>query len=439
MNRLSRNADSSSPPRAEIGPHCIAVIVALAVAPACRYDDSGLAYEPPPNAEPLLGCNGVCHGNAASIAPPVDLQGNEDTASTGVGAHQAHLKIDPGWHLQVVCADCHKIPVGIGDPEHMDGDNVAELTFSDRSTADGAVQPTWENGQCANSYCHGATTSGGNLRTPLWTEPTGQPLACDTCHGFPPVSPPHEQETACGGCHTTVSDVPSPGPNDFLNPDSHINGQVDTADPEQPACDSCHGSNGQPAPPNDLEGLTDSTAVGAHRAHVGGSDWRQTLYCTQCHITPLNNDDPGHRDGDNIAEITFDTLNPTALYNPASATCTNLYCHGNGQSQEVSMVWNQDLADLRNNCSACHSTDGDDMSGRHEVHLDVEDGSIDCEACHYTVVDAQRNFLDPSLHINGNHEVVLRNNVGSWDAVNQRCQSGPCHGGNKKWLPGNDD
>lgn len=419
-------------------PRYLSAIVGLAAAvglSGCSFDTSITPYEPPPNVLPQLGCNGACHGDESNLAPPRDLQGNVETSAPGVGAHRSHLNIDPGWHLQVACVDCHSMPDGVDDPGHLDGDNIAELTFSRRSTGNGLVEITWDGSQCSNAYCHGATLTGGNLVSPIWTEPTGEPLACDTCHGFPPL-PPHEQASACGTCHTTVADVPAPGPDDFLNPDSHINGTVETAEPGLEACDSCHGGEGQPAPPNALNGSTDvaDRGVGAHRAHVSGSDWRQTLYCTQCHITPLNVDDPGHIDGDNLAEVTFDGLNPNAIYSSGVASCSNLYCHGNGRNQNGAMTWNQDLPDLRNNCSACHSDTGNGMSGRHQLHLQSPFELIDCEACHHTVVDVQRNFLDPSLHINGNHEVVLRGNVGSWDAVNQRCQFGPCHGGNKQWL-----
>ena len=420
----------------------LAVSLAGLVGPlACSYDQGGFIYEAPPNADPLLGCNGACHGDAYSVAPPGDLQGNTDPTSPGIGAHRVHLQTAPGWHLKVECVDCHVVPETIDDPGHMDGDDVVELTFSQRATNFGAMPTTWENARCTNSACHGAATTGGAQTTPLWTDQRAQSLGCNDCHGFPPP-PPHDASDDCGTCHTTVLPGGPPNKSSFLTPNTHINGTVETiqigepGEPPPQTCYDCHGSLYQPNPPSDLDGNTDVSysGVGAHQAHVGTSNWRRLLYCDQCHDVPVNIGDPGHIDGDGVAEVRFDALNPNGTY--ANNQCSNLYCHGNGRNQLGSFPWNVDVLDLDNNCTACHSSDGNGMSGRHQEHLQSAQQAIDCEACHVAVIGPGRNFVDPELHINGNHDVeIAGGGNGVWDAANHRCQNGPCHNGNKQWFP----
>ena len=45
----------------------------------------------------------------------------------------------------------------------------------------------------------------------------------------------------------------------------------------------------------------------AHREHLGVSDWRRSLLCSDCHSVPTAVDTPGHLDGDDVAEVPFDS------------------------------------------------------------------------------------------------------------------------------------
>jgi predicted CxxxxCH...CXXCH cytochrome family protein len=176
----------------------------------------------------------------------------------------------------------------------------------------------------------------------------------------------------------------------------------------------------------DLAGNTDPTApgVGAHRAHVGPSEWRRELYCSQCHVVPVNIGDPGHVDGDNVAEITFDGLNPQGTFDRATSTCSNLYCHGNGWNQLGTKTWTQPGA---LNCTSCHNTNGEEMSGKHKKHFEK---GYDCVDCHRDVINAQRAIITPDLHLNGVHDVKMAQ--GTYDPATRFCTNIACHN-NKKW------
>lgn len=311
------------------------------------------------------------------------------------------------------------MPAEVGDPGHIDTAAPAEVTFSPLSTQGGTA--AWNGATCANVYCHGATLAGGTLTEPSWTVVDGSQDACGSCHGFPPPAP-HPESDDCGSCHPTIQ----PGTVNFLDPGRHINGIIDVTDDVQ-ACDSCHGGGGVSAPPADLDGNTDRTApgVGAHREHIGPSDWHLELNCAQCHQVPTGVGDPGHIDGDNQAEVTFDNLNPDAAYDPATNTSQNLYCHGNGWNRLGSMTWTE-AVDV--GCGSCHRGDGDNMSGEHDEHIGDD---VACSDCHSKVVNQARDIIGPSYHVNGLHEVDMAGG-GTFDPVTGQCTNIACHN-NECW------
>ncbi|WP_428262480.1 CxxxxCH/CxxCH domain c-type cytochrome [Haliangium sp.] len=408
------------------------------MASGCTFDGSGLGgtpleenpppAPPPPNADLQLGCSGTCHGDEDSTAPPLDIEGGTDTESIGVGAHRSHINPAPTFHRAVQCDDCHTVPAAVGDDGHLDGDDVAELTFGDVATANGTAASWDRDNTTCTVYCHGASLEdgGGSLTTPDWTRVDDTQNRCGTCHGAPPPEP-HPSDTNCGTCHPTMK----PGTLEFLDPASHINGELDVVDGALDAvCGSCHGEGDESSPPRDLAGNTERSApgVGAHRQHVGDSDWHRDLSCVQCHVVPVQVDDPDHIDGDNIAEMTFDTLNPTASYDRDNVTCTNVYCHSDGGKEFETMVWTDDVT---LDCDSCH----DDrprrrgrfgLSGEHRRHLDDGNDDITCGDCHADVISGDRDFVDPDLHINGVFDVTLRDG-GSFDAAAKRCSNVACH------------
>jgi predicted CxxxxCH...CXXCH cytochrome family protein len=174
--------------------------------------------------------------------------------------------------------------------------------------------------------------------------------------------------------------------------------------------------------------------VGAHRDHDGPSIWHRELSCAQCHIVPISVDSAGHIDGDNVAEIGFDGLNPLATYQAETATCANLYCHGNGSTKLGQRVWTDDLT---LDCDSCHDDgsgslrdddddddEGDELSGEHREHIRE---NIACFQCHAAVVDQSLGFVDPDLHINGVFDVSMADG-GAFDPAARRCSDVGCHG-----------
>jgi predicted CxxxxCH...CXXCH cytochrome family protein len=393
----------------------LAIVLAGCLGEVATMDD-GPADDPAPNDEPLAGCAITCHGADTTNAPPKSISGAMETTAVGVGAHQSHLIAAPTWHRKVECADCHVVPTDIASPGHMDGDNVAEVIFSGVAGAS-----TWTGATCT-THCHGQTDWGGTKNEPVWTQVDGTQSTCGSCHGAPPP-PPHPTEMNCATCHPTMEENSL----SFRDPASHINGVVDLVDSAVTrGCTTCHGSTNS-APPRDLAGNTARTAkgVGAHQQHLGTSTWHREVTCSNCHVVPTALDSPGHRDGDNIAEVIFDTLNPGAVYTAGTTTCSTNYCHGNGRGSNGTISW---LTTGPLACNACHATNGQGMSGDHSKHINGE--NMQCSECHGDVVTGSTTIKNPLLHVDGARQVKMAQ--GTYNPATRQCSNTGCHN-TKTW------
>ncbi|MEZ4316755.1 MAG: CxxxxCH/CxxCH domain-containing protein [Myxococcota bacterium] len=158
-------------------------------------------------------CSAGCHGDADQTNPPADLDGNTDTTSPGVGAHEAHLGATLG--VPVACSTCHPVPAAVNDGSHLDG--TLDLTLGGLA-ANGGVTPEWDPvALTCTVYCHGASLPGGTVAGPVWNQVDGSQTTCSSCHGNPPP-PPHPANPNCGGCH---------GSGGASDPASHIDGSLD--------------------------------------------------------------------------------------------------------------------------------------------------------------------------------------------------------------------
>jgi predicted CxxxxCH...CXXCH cytochrome family protein len=255
---------------------------------------------------------------------------------------------------------------------------------------------------------------------PLPPEPAGS-----TEHGIAAKM----QEQACTSCHGADL-TGGAGPSCDSCHDANGDGTPD--DSWRTTCTFCHGGadgDATGAPPQDIDDNTNPATITfpAHRAHVYATDKHVAWDCTQCHVKPTNILSEGHiflgDDTPGRADLHFaDGLSPVGHY--TGQTCSNLYCHGDGQGANGSI----DADAGARHCDSCHPSLASDhnrwdsMSGDHEDHLDKD---IGCHECHgLTTADDVSIVPDPSHHVNGVADVKL---PAGMSRVGNEC-TGSCHG-----------
>lgn len=183
-------------------------------------------------------CN-TCHGN-----PPISgVTGTgglvKFPSPTGATAAGGHTILSHRYGGSAACQHCH---FGGMPLSPIIGNNRIQIGFSingfgGQGTSydaaalnapyafegtNGTVITTGGSGRCSNLYCHsdGAALSTGIIgvnASPPWSSTTGtvESLACDTCHGFPPLyaqdapkansHAKHASFTTCDLCHFTTT------------------------------------------------------------------------------------------------------------------------------------------------------------------------------------------------------------------------------------------
>ncbi len=145
----------------------------------------------------------------------------------------------------------------------------------------------------------------------------------------------------------------------------------------------------------------------SHAVHLeGGPGASVTIPCSNCHDLPANYEDPTHIDKTTPGRAEVQLNNVFASiqtkgvvgapgYDPATGSCSNVYCHGNfTNGNNATVAWK---GTQQAKCGSCHgdATTGDPLPGG--THPQVPT----CSTCHADVVDVNRNIIDRSKHING--------------------------------------
>ncbi len=168
-------------------------------------------------------------------------------------------------------------------------------------------------------------------------------------------------------------------------------------------CNSCHGSEDNPAPPRATNDDTETTSVrvGAHQTHLHDSEVRQAMWCQECHVVPTTINEPTHQDG-SPAELTFGILATTGETDPSwdrdEEKCSNVYCHGatlaggtNTEPKWTAVDGSQAF------CGSCHGI----------PPLAPHPPNFDCAQCHPETMDDDGGIdLATQTHINGKVDVI---------------------------------
>jgi len=293
---------------------------------------------------------------------------NMATDATGTGSHLAHVNA-AGANLS--CARCHLGYTGTSTAPATHVNSSIELGAAGISYSQDSSNPAGNGyGDCSSIVCHGSGI-------PSW----GGPLWSVT--------------DQCGKCHSS----PATGAVTALTP------FYNTSYPAQGT--------------SNLDVKT-----GAHTAHITSSEnLHPGLGCLDCH-GDVNLNDATHMNG--VTNFNWSILartgNLSPSYNPATGTCTNVYCHGNAMpggdtsGSNRSPVWNNPtyLPPTLSvaGCSICHNFPPPVSAGHPAVSLPagfpatVPIGTT-C-SCHGNINPAGNSyaniFVDKALHINGTLE-----------------------------------
>ena len=359
----------------------------------------------------------ACHGGVDNDtgAPPRALNGTN--TARAVGAHTAHLGTD------VQCGDCHKVPATASDPGHrtkpdgtIDTDGRAEITFGPRAKQNGST-PTYDqvNFTCSGVYCHKTFQGGQGPAAPIWDSALNGG-ECQGCHGAPPTN--HAQTltlATCVTCHPTT--VTAAG--EIKAGGTHLDGTINAPT----GCTDCHGdaSRGasdlnKAAPPVDTHGNQASSQVGAHQAHLVAGNLRVPMQCAECHAVPTS---AAHSNG--VTEVPFATVagtiarndGATPAFNPATGTCSGVYCHGatlhggsnktpvfNGGGAQVGLGG----ATAVDRCGVCHGFPPPSDATFTHPQVDTAGAPFtspaQCNGCHPQTVNADGS-IQLANHVNG--------------------------------------
>jgi predicted CxxxxCH...CXXCH cytochrome family protein len=400
-------------------------------------------------------------------ATPALAQTTCDPATSPLGAHRSHTVANKALGA-LSCAECHPPACTAGPPT---------VVFGELASRGGAT-PTWDKATrtCANVYCHGSTLETGSTGTLTWryvdiSVPKPAATECAMCHGYPPAS--HGGVTGCSGCHGDT--VRADGTIDVAG-GKHVNGSIDGSGGAGFGCNACHGY-----PP----------ATGAHLAHFGLTDAvesgsytdLQTLQdryptatpttapakyafgCANCH--PL---DGGRHMKGTVDVVLHDASAPAgslkarnaaaAAYNPATKTCSGVYCHSTGQAGAAYVTTPGWFSGTRIGCNGCHANppaypSGGAGTATANSHLDLADDgyefghflgmpgawhttkhggnwsavddatAITCQTCHFDTTDPSNTGPSGFYYLDTTGNYVLPGGADAGWAARNQC--GYCH------------
>ena len=243
------------------------------------------------------------------------------------------------------------------------------------------------NNECTATYCHGQSNS------PMWGT-TG--ITCTACHDAPPTAGSH-------GMHNQGHIGYADNSNGSTNYDF--------------GCFKCHPQSTHAQGP----------ATSSSAAFVGpfsSISSPVTLGGTYANGTSSQNDTRGFMWSD--------------------ATCTNLYCHSNGQTGTSAVYATPKWGNNTITCTSCHgqastfatmtATTGNHLSSSHAMHAATDKYAFNCSQCHNETVSSSNSIINTALHVNGVKDVHITspsaaytNMTGPFNSSTNSCSNVYCH------------
>lgn len=170
--------------------------------------------------------------------------------------------------------------------------------------------------------------------------------------------------------------------------------------------------------------------------HVTHADAGYYKYdCKNCHYEGTK---AGyHNTGSSFTDVFIDTTgsvgdqagltkNVPADYNNTSKTCSNVYCHSNGNPRGGTIAWKSAETPSWENgknailgqaaeCTTCHESGATLVSNAHFKHATTN--NISCFVCHAATVTPAGSIADRTKHANGSKDVVFVTRPANFQSV----------------------
>ena len=344
------------------------------------------------------------------------------------------------------CTDCHSLPPNAGS--HMIAEHEGNGTRSacavchfNYKTMTNVTSPRWTVGHFDNTMhiytsnhinggIKGGYYTGLRNRSSLWAggaANSNNTCTATYCHGPNPSPVWGSTGITCTACHDAP---PSEGSHAYHN----NSGYIGYADASRGAgnydfgCFKCH--------PKSTHAQGPATANSA--AFVGpfsSISSPVTLGGTYVNGTSSQTDSRGFKWSD--------------------ATCTNLYCHSNGQAGETGANVVYATPKWGNNtitCTSCHgqastfatmtTTTGNHLSSSHAMHAATDKYAFNCSQCHNETVSSGGSIINTALHVNGVRDVHITspsaaytNMTGPFNSSGNTCSNVYCHSNGNGGAP----
>jgi len=298
----------------------------------------------------------------------------------------------------VQCADCHAGHVAYDANASTEQERLPNVFLIRRymniSSSAGAVR----NGRVFFQYT-------GSVRNYVDFSGTG---VCQGCHpvpqgeGYPPEHSSIEANV-CASCH----------------------GHQSATGSFSASCSSCHGYP-PPAAASGYAGVDETTSP--HRRHAGGGVNYQ-YSCNQCHKGNRHNTGTFQ---DLFRDRTGILAGASASYDPATRTCSNIACHGDGTSVATgvpaanTIIWGSN----KPGCSGCHGNPPAYSSGTPKTNSHQRHG-FGCNSCHNATTTDGTTITGIANHLNRAYNVDPGGGAAfsyAFNTAGGSCSAISCHG-----------
>lgn len=379
----------------------------------------------------FAGPFGVCQA-CHPVPPPGGSYPAEHASTDPNVCRSCHLHNSKDGSFSASCTSCHGFPPQANTPGGPEGYAAGYATsgvFKDESMTGHMAHA----GKAPYSFscfeCHGGNKHAAGNYQQVFLSTAGNLAATGG------ASPLYNGNGTCSSVYCHSNGAPAGGGTVYRTPAwANAKGSIVGTAGE---CSACHDA---------------SPATNAHSGHLNAT---YGFKCSFCHAATVNdakviiNIDKHVNGSKDVMFSGTATIGGTGSYDSTAYTCSNLYCHSNGNPNNLVYVTPAAWTSGANyGCNGCHGTSspvgapdyanggaGLSTANSHAAHTRGATDTIVCSNCHFATASATAGgtLVASSKHLSGAVDVVFNPAVAGanakWNAATGTCENVACHGG----------